>query len=104
LVELIPAKTTKQELVDFAMQYAKNLRKTIVPSNDVAGFIGNGHFMRDALFAFSEVERLSKEMDFVEAVYMINKVSQEYLIRPMGIFQLLDYVGLDVCQYIMSVI
>ena len=103
LVELIPAKTTKQELVDFAMQYAKNLRKTIVPSNDVAGFIGNGHFMRDALFAFSEVERLSKEMDFVEAVYMINKVSQEYLIRPMGIFQLLDYVGLDVCQYIMSV-
>ncbi len=103
LVELIPADATKPELVEFAKAYAKNLRKTIVPSNDFAGFIGNGHFMRDALHGIAEVERLAKEMPFVEALYMINKVSQEFLIRPMGIFQLIDYVGLDVCQYIMGV-
>ena len=103
LVELIRAKTTLDEPVDFAHEYAKNLRKKIVPSNDVAGFIGNGHFMRDALHGISEVLRLAREIPFVEAVYMINKVSQEFLIRPMGIFQLIDYVGLDVCQYIMSV-
>ncbi len=103
LVELIRAKTTLNELVDFAQEYAKNLRKTIVPSNDFAGFIGNGHFMRDILYGISEVQRLTQEMPFVEALYMINKVSQEFLIRPMGIFQLIDYVGLDVCQYIMSV-
>jgi 3-hydroxyacyl-CoA dehydrogenase len=36
-------------------------------------------------------------------VYIINKVSQDLLIRPMGIFQLIDYVGIDVCQYIMKV-
>jgi len=89
--------------VEFAQNYAKNLRKKIVPSNDFAGFIGNGHFMRDALHGISEVERLSKEIPFVEAVYMINKISQDYLVRPMGIFQLIDYVGGDVCQYIMSV-
>ena len=35
--------------------------------------------------------------------HKINKVSQDFLIRPMGIFQLVDYVGLDVCSYIMSV-
>jgi 3-hydroxyacyl-CoA dehydrogenase len=103
LVELIQADTTRPELVEFAQAYAKNLRKTLVPSNDFAGFIGNGHFMRDALHGIAEVERLAHEVPFVEAVYMINRVSQEFLIRPMGIFQLIDYVGVDVCQYIMSV-
>ncbi len=103
LVELIKTETTPAELVDFAQSYAKNLRKKIVPSNDVAGFIGNGHFMRDILHGISEAQRLARAMPFVEAVYTINKVSQEFLIRPMGIFQLIDYVGLDVCQYIMSV-
>lgn len=103
LVELIKAENTLDELEEFAYAYAKNMRKKIVPSNDFAGFIGNGHFMRDALHGISEVQRLTEKMPFVEAVYMINKVSQEYLVRPMGIFQLVDYVGLDVCQYIMSV-
>ncbi|HLP62026.1 MAG TPA: 3-hydroxyacyl-CoA dehydrogenase family protein [Candidatus Deferrimicrobium sp.] len=103
LVELIQAKDTAAEIVDFAKQYAKNLKKTIVPANDFAGFIGNGHFMRDGLHGISEVQRLLETMPFVQAVCLINKVSQDFLIRPMGIFQLIDYVGLDVCQYIMSV-
>ena len=34
---------------------------------------------------------------------MINKVTQDYLVRPMGIFQLIDYVGIDVTQFIMKV-
>ncbi len=103
LVELIRAASTKDELVEFALAYAKNLKKIVVPSNDYAGFIGNGHFMRDALHGISEAERLSKEMPFAEAVYTVNRAAQDFLIRPMGIFQLIDYVGLDVCQYIMSV-
>ncbi len=103
LVEVIAAPTTKEELVEFAQVYAKSLRKKVVPSNDSAGFIGNGHFMRDALHGIDEVSRLSEEMPFVEAIYMINRVSQDFLIRPMGIFQLVDYVGLDVCQCIMKV-
>lgn len=103
LVEVIQAVTTLPELAEFAAQYAKKLRKTVVPSNDVAGFIGNGHFMRDGLHGIAEVERLAGEYGFVDAVYMINKVSQEFLIRPMGIFQLVDYVGLDVCRFILGV-
>lgn len=103
LVEVIRAKSTLPELADFAAQYAKKLRKTVVLSNDVAGFIGNGHFMRDALHAIAEVERLSPEFGFVDAVTMVNKVSQDFLIRPMGIFQLVDYVGLDICQCILKV-
>ena len=42
-------------------------------------------------------------MSFVEAVYAINKISQDCLVRPIGIFQLIDYVGVDVCSFIMSV-
>jgi 3-hydroxyacyl-CoA dehydrogenase len=69
----------------------------------VAGFIGNGHFMRDALHGIAEAGRLEAEHGFVDAVYMVNKVSQDFLLRPMGIFQLVDYVGLDVCQKILKV-
>ena len=103
LVELITTEKNSPEMVDFAKAFAKNLRKVIVHSNDKAGFIGNGHFMRDALHGIHEAERLSADMPFVEAVYMVNKVSQDFLVRPMGIFQLIDYVGVDVVKFIMQV-
>ncbi|NVO11856.1 MAG: 3-hydroxyacyl-CoA dehydrogenase family protein [Bacteroidales bacterium] len=103
LVELITTKNTNKELIEFSKIYAKNLNKKLVPSNDFAGFIGNGHFMRDLLFGIKKVEELAKEMSFVEAVYAVNRVSQDFLIRPMGIFQLMDYVGVDVCQKILQV-
>jgi len=103
LVEVIRGKNTLNEVNDFAYEYIKKLKKIAVPSNDFAGFIGNGHFMRDALYGINEAMNLNKSMTWVEAVYCINKVSQDYLVRPMGIFQLIDYVGIDVCSYIMSV-
>jgi len=103
LAEIIKAKSTLKEVEAFALAYAKNLRKIVVPAYDKAGFIGNGHFMRDILHATAEVDKLCKEMPFTEAVYLVNRISQDYLVRPMGIFQLIDYVGVDVCSYIMSV-
>ncbi len=105
LVELILTNDTTQEVVDFAHQYAKNLRKVVVLSNDIAGFIGNGHFMRDALHGIKEAEELAAENEFslYKAIYMVNKVTQDYLVRPMGIFQLIDYVGIDVVKFILNV-
>lgn len=103
LVELIITKSTLKEANDFALEYAKKLRKVVVPSNDYAGFIGNGHFMRDALHGIKEAEELSKEYSIPEAIYMVNKVTRDFLIRPMGIFQLIDYVGIDVVSFIMGV-
>ena len=105
LVELIKTDNTKDAVVEFAHQYAKKLRKIIVPSNDFAGFIGNGHFMRDALHGMKEAEALAaeKNIPLYKAIYMINKVTQDYLVRPMGIFQLIDYVGVDVVQFILNV-
>lgn len=103
LVELITTENTDPIMVDFAYAYAKHLGKIIVPANDIAGFIGNGHFMRDGLHGISEAKALTETYSWPEAVYMINKVSQDFLVRPMGIFQLMDYVGIDVMQFILNV-
>lgn len=103
LVELIVTPNTLPETRQFALDYAKALKKVVVPSNDFAGFIGNGHFMRDALFGINTALGLAKEMPLPQAIYIVNKISQDYLVRPMGIFQLIDYVGVDVVQFIMQV-
>lgn len=103
LAELIPAKETKQELVEISYQIADRLKKKIFLSDDVAGFIGNGHFLRDGLHAISEVERLSNDFKRFESIYIVNKVSQDLLLRPMGIFQLIDYVGVDVFYFISKI-
>ncbi|MBK7172137.1 MAG: 3-hydroxyacyl-CoA dehydrogenase family protein [Bacteroidales bacterium] len=103
LVELITIAENSDEMKTFAMTYAKNLKKIIVPSNDIAGFIGNGHFMRDALYGISVAESLSKEMPLHQAIYVVDRITRDFLMRPMGIFQLIDYVGLDVVQFILRV-
>lgn len=103
LVELIKCNRTKPEIHEFARHLIKQMHKIEVPSYDFAGFIGNGHFMRDAIHGITTMERLNKEMSFPEAVYCVNKITQDFMIRPMGIFQLIDYVGIDVCSLIMKV-
>ncbi len=103
LAELISSDKTRPELVEMSKEIAKRLRKTIVPSRDIAGFIGNGYFMRDGLYAIDEVQRLKKELGFPGAIYALDKVGRDFLVRPMGIFQLIDYVGIDVFQLILKV-
>ncbi|MBC8525447.1 MAG: 3-hydroxyacyl-CoA dehydrogenase family protein [Candidatus Cloacimonetes bacterium] len=103
LVEVIAAKATTEELKNIASELGKRLRKKLVSSNDISGFIGNGHFSRDGLYALNEVERLKEKYGYHGAIYIMNKVSQEYLIRPMGIFQLIDYVGVDIFECLLRV-
>ncbi len=103
LVEVICSKQTRNELKDIASELGKRLRKKLVPANDISGFIGNGHFMRDGLFALDEVLQLKGKYKLTGAIYIINRVSQDFLLRPMGIFQLIDYVGIDVFQCILRV-
>ena len=105
LIEVVKTENTRPELSYFVNDFIKNVGKTYVWAYDVAGFIGNGYFMRDILFAEQLVKNLQEQEEFsyTESLYMINKISQDFLIRPMGIFQLVDYVGIDVVQFIMSV-
>lgn len=103
LVEVINAKNTTNELQEIAKELGKRLRKTLVPANDISGFIGNGHFMRDGIYAMDEVLKLKGKYKYSGATYIMNRISQDFLLRPMGIFQLIDYVGIDVFQCILKV-
>jgi 3-hydroxyacyl-CoA dehydrogenase len=103
LVELIPGRRTRPEVVALGRELGKAFGKIIVPSQDVAGFIGNGHFIRELLFALGKYRGLRKEWSGPEAWYILNKATQDFLIRPMGIVQLMDYVGLDVFAMIAKV-
>lgn len=103
LVEVIAARNTIEELRDVADTLGKRLRKKLVPANDISGFIGNGHFIRDGLYAITEVDRLKAQFRYPGAIYTVNKITQDFLVRPMGIFQLIDYVGIDVFQCILKV-
>jgi 3-hydroxyacyl-CoA dehydrogenase len=103
LVEVIAAETTTKDVNAAAQELGKRLRKKLIPSADVAGFIGNGHFIRDGLHGLNEAARLARETDWPQAAYMVNRVTQEWLLRPMGIFQLIDYVGIDVFKFIQDV-
>lgn len=100
LVEMVSGNKTRPELVALGRDLGKAFGKTTVPSHDVAGFIGNGHFIRELLFAFGKLRETGVSP---ESILAINKATQDFLIRPMGVFQLLDYVGLDVFQMILTV-
>lgn len=103
LVEVIVADNTVEELRKIGDELGKRLHKKLVPSCDISGFIGNGHFIRDGLYALGEVERLKSTFRYPGAIYVVNRITQDFLLRPMGIFQLIDYVGVDVFQCILRV-
>lgn len=103
LLEVIFIKNTPERLKTLSLELVKTLKKIPILSKDVAGFIGNGHFIREIAFACKKVEELCSFMDLSQAIYTVNQVTQELLLRPMGIFQLIDYVGLDVCEKIFRI-
>jgi 3-hydroxyacyl-CoA dehydrogenase len=103
LVEVITTQTTKKDLIELSYVLGKSLRKKLVPANDIAGFIGNGHFIRDGLFGIQLLRELTSEFEDHEALYLVNTITQDFMIRPMGIFQLIDYVGLDVYNLILTI-
>ncbi|MBN2541441.1 3-hydroxyacyl-CoA dehydrogenase family protein [bacterium] len=104
LVEVITNEKTDPEIKQLGDELGKRLRKKLVPANDTSGFIGNGHFAHDGLHALEEAQKLVGEgYTLPEAIYIMNVVSQKHLIRPMGVFQLIDYVGVDVFWAIFDV-
>lgn len=96
LVELITLPDADAAMQAQAMELAVRLKKTVVPSRDVAGFIGNGFFLRDGLQGIRLARDLENQWGWTAAVYLVNRVTRDWLLRPMGIFQLVDYVGVDV--------
>ncbi len=103
LVELIEAKTTHATLRRSRGRCARTCGRPSCRPRTSPASSATATSCATCCTGSREVERLCKDMPFVEAVYCVNRVSQDFLVRPMGIFQLIDYVGLDVCQGIMAV-
>ncbi len=102
LVELI-TNGAAEDVTKIAIELGSRFGKILVPSNDVAGFIGNGHFLREISFACEQVKALSPQYGQETAICLVDTVTRDFLVRPMGIFQLIDYVGLDVGQKICDI-
>ncbi|HEY8241575.1 MAG TPA: 3-hydroxyacyl-CoA dehydrogenase family protein [Kiritimatiellia bacterium] len=103
LVEVITGADTDPALHALALELGKRLGKTLVPSNDIAGFIGNGHFIREISYACEQAMEIAGPRSREQAITMMDRVTRAFMLRPMGIFQLMDYVGLDVCRKIIGV-
>lgn len=103
LVEVIPTSTTRPQLVAIADHLGKCLGKKLIDSGDVAGFIGNGYFIREGLYALELARRLTDEWGEAPARLAVDRIGRDWLLRPMGIFQVIDYVGLDVFACILGV-
>jgi 3-hydroxyacyl-CoA dehydrogenase len=103
LLEIIPTKNKSKELLEIANELGTLLNKTMVYASDTAGFIGNGHFLREVFNSCKKVTELTPQYGLGPSIYIVNKIFQDFLIRPMGIFQLIDYVGLDICNQIGTV-
>jgi len=92
LVEIV---NPNEALIPFSEDLAKQLGKLTVHSKDIPGFIGNGHFIREVAYACQLAEQ--------HPIALIDQVTKQLLLRPMGIFQLIDYVGIDVCARIAKI-
>ena len=91
LVEIIPGTKTNQEIIDLAMNFVQEVKKTpIVCKKDVAGFIVNRIFIPLVHEAAYCLDRSNASM--VE----VDSATKYKMGLPMGIFELADYTGLDV--------
>ncbi len=91
LLEIIKGAQTSDETVKFALDLAKKLGKTpVLVKKDVRGFIVNGILAAVFNEAFWAVERREATRDEIDSAM---KYKAGF---PMGIFELADFVGLDI--------
>ncbi|HRD55225.1 MAG TPA: 3-hydroxyacyl-CoA dehydrogenase family protein [Parachlamydiaceae bacterium] len=102
LVELVIPKDCKEELKALSKELLKRFNKIEVIAEDVAGFIGNGYLMQETVFACEKAREFGTIHSMAEGIYLVDTVTKEWLLRPMGIFQLIDYVGIDVTDRILK--
>lgn len=100
LIEISLPDGVDETAKSYATEIAKRLKKTIVYTKDTPGFISNGFFMREIAFAGAFYNNLKEVFNNAAALYALNFLTKEFLIRPMGIFELADFVGIDVCYNI----
>jgi 3-hydroxybutyryl-CoA dehydrogenase len=98
LVEVIRGYNTSNEVTKTIMELSRKLGKIPVEVNDYPGFVANRILMpmiNEAIYALFEGVGGVEEIDTVMKLGMAH---------PMGPLQLADFIGLDVCLYILRVL
>lgn len=98
LVEVIKGRSTSAETTAAIMELSQKIEKIPVEVNDFPGFVANRILMpmiNEAIYALDEGVAGVKEIDAVMKTGMAH---------PMGPLQLADFIGLDVCLFIMNVL
>lgn len=98
LVEIIRGYQTSDDTTSKIVDVAKKLNKTPVEVNDYPGFVANRILMpmiNESIYTLYEGVAGKDEIDQVMKLGMAH---------PMGPLQLADFIGLDVCAAILSVL
>ncbi|MET3980115.1 3-hydroxybutyryl-CoA dehydrogenase [Mucilaginibacter sp. UYP25] len=98
LVEVIRGYATTDEVTHTIMELSRQLGKDPVEVNDYPGFVANRILMpmiNEAVYTLFEG---------VAGVHEIDTVMKLGMAHPMGPLQLADFIGLDVCLAILSVL
>lgn len=98
LVEIINGYATTKEVTDTIVTLSKQLGKTPCVVNDYPGFIANRILMpmiNEAIYSLYEG---------IAGVEAIDTIMKSGMAHPMGPLQLADFIGLDVCLSILSVL
>jgi len=98
LVEVINGFSTEAEVTKTIMELSAKIGKIPTLANDYPGFIANRLLMpmiNEAIYALYEG---------VGGVYDIDTIMKLGMAHPMGPLQLADFIGLDVCHSIMTVL
>ncbi|MEY4433793.1 MAG: hypothetical protein RLZZ44_1927 [Bacteroidota bacterium] len=97
LVEVVKGYNTSTEVTQIIIQLAKKLGKTPVEVKDYPGFVANRILMP---MINEAIETLHNQVAGVNEIDTVMKLG---LAHPMGPLQLADFIGLDVCLSILSV-
>jgi 3-hydroxybutyryl-CoA dehydrogenase len=98
LVEIINGYATKKEVTDKIVEITKQLGKVPCVVNDYPGFISN----RILLPMINEA--IHSLYEGVAGVEEIDTVMKLGMAHPMGPLELADFIGLDVCHSILTVL
>ncbi len=98
LVEVINGYLTSTETTEKIMTLSKGIGKIPVPANDYPGFVANRILMPMINEAIISLQT------GVAGVEEIDQIMKLGMAHPMGPLQLADFIGLDVCLFIMKVL
>lgn len=98
LVEIIRGYNTSQETTRLIVETSEKLGKIPVEANDYPGFVSNRILMP---MINEAIETL---YNGVAGVKQIDEVMKLGMAHPMGPLQLADFIGLDVCLFILNVL